>query len=63
VADRFIKIILVRSEHNISDRFTKNVMSGIYDAHTVDYMAGREANFKKEECSNVKVNEVIVGSK
>jgi hypothetical protein len=46
VEDGFIKIIFVRSEHNVSDRFTKNVTGDIYNAHTADYMAEQEAIFK-----------------
>jgi hypothetical protein len=46
VEDGFIKIIFVRSEHNVSDRFTKNVTGDIYDAHNADYMAEQEAIFK-----------------
>jgi hypothetical protein len=46
VEDGFIKIIFVRSEHHVSDGFTKNVTGDIYDAHTADYMAEREAIFK-----------------
>jgi hypothetical protein len=46
VEDGFIRIIIVRSEHNVSDGFTKNVTGDIYDAHTADYMAEREAIFK-----------------
>jgi hypothetical protein len=39
VEDGFIKIVFVRSEHHVSDAFTKNVTGDIYDAHTADYMA------------------------
>jgi hypothetical protein len=46
VEDGFIKIILGRSEHNVSDGFTDNVTGDIYDAHTADYMAKQEAIFK-----------------
>jgi hypothetical protein len=46
VEDGFIKIIFVRSEQNVADGFKKYVTGDIYDAHTVDYMAGREAIFK-----------------
>ena len=46
VEDGFVKVIFVRSEHNVSDRFTKNVTGDIYDAHAADYMAEREAIFK-----------------
>jgi hypothetical protein len=45
VEDGFIKIIFVRSEHIVSDGFTKNVTGDIYNAHTADYMAQREAIF------------------
>jgi hypothetical protein len=38
VEEGFVKIIFVRSEHNTSDGFTKNVTGDIYDAHVADYM-------------------------
>ncbi len=39
VEEGFVKIIFVRSEHNTSDGFTKNVTGDIlYDAHVTDYM-------------------------
>jgi hypothetical protein len=44
--DGLIKIIFVRSEHNVSDGFTKNVTGDIYDAHTADYMTERETIFE-----------------
>jgi hypothetical protein len=44
--DGFIKIFFVRSEHNISDGFTKDVTGDINNARTSDYMAEQEAIFK-----------------
>jgi hypothetical protein len=41
VEEGFVKIVFVRSEHNTSDGFTKNVTGDIYDAHVADYMAER----------------------
>jgi hypothetical protein len=43
VEEGFVKIIFVRSEHNISDGFTKNVTGDIYDAHVADYMIERSS--------------------
>jgi hypothetical protein len=41
VEEVFVKIVFVRSEHNTSDGFTKNMTGDIYDAHVADYMAER----------------------
>jgi hypothetical protein len=43
VEDGFIKIIFVKSEENLSDGFTKNITGTLYDAHTREFMAEREA--------------------
>jgi hypothetical protein len=43
VEEGFIKIILVRSECNFADGFTKNVNGAIYDARVTEFMAERSA--------------------
>jgi hypothetical protein len=35
----FVKIIFVRSEDNVSDPFTKNTPSSIYEKHTAEFVA------------------------
>jgi hypothetical protein len=48
VEEGFVKIIFVRSEHNTSDGFTKNVTGDIYDAHVADYMEEGEIVHHKQ---------------
>ena len=45
VADKFIKIIFVRTNDNVSDGFTKNVTGDIYDKHCKEFIAERERYF------------------
>ena len=42
VEEGFVKIIFVRSEDNISDPFTKNTPSSIYEKHTAEFVAQKE---------------------
>ncbi len=42
VEERFVKIIFVRSEENISDPFMKNTPSSIYEKHTAEFVAQKE---------------------
>ncbi len=42
VEEGFVKIIFVRSEENISDPFTKNTPSSIYEKHTAKFVAEKE---------------------
>jgi hypothetical protein len=46
VADKFIKIIFVRTDENVSDGFTKNVSGDIYDRHCKEFIAERDRNFQ-----------------
>ena len=43
VADKFIKIIFVRTEENVSDGFTKNVSGDIYERHCKEFIAERDS--------------------
>ena len=42
IEDGFIKILFVKTDDNISDPFTKNVSSAIYEAHTRSYVADKK---------------------
>ena len=42
VANKFIKIIFVRSEDNKSDILTKNVSSDVYQAHVDEYVVDKD---------------------
>jgi hypothetical protein len=46
VEDKFIKIIFVRTDDNVSDGFTKNVSGDIYDRHCKEFIAERERYFQ-----------------
>jgi hypothetical protein len=39
IEEGFVKIIFVRSEDNVSDPFTKNTPSSIYEKHTAEFVA------------------------
>ncbi len=41
VANKFIKIIFVRTVNNVSDGFTKNVTGDIYEKHCKEFIAER----------------------
>ena len=41
IEEGFIKIIFVKTTENISDTFTKNVSSTIYEAHTKNYITDK----------------------
>jgi hypothetical protein len=51
VADKFIKIIFVRTEENISDVFTKNVSGDIYEKHCKEFIADRDTYLKSDGSS------------
>ena len=42
IEDGFIKILFVKTDDNISDPFTKNVSSAIYEAHTQSYVTDKK---------------------
>ena len=41
IDEGFIKIVFVKSEENLSDAFTKNTSSEIYEKHTKSYLKER----------------------
>ena len=48
VEEGFVKIIFVRSEENISDPFTKNTPSSIYEKHTAEFVAQKEQMLNRD---------------
>ena len=42
IVNKFKKKIFVRSQHNLSDGFTKNVTQEVYNQHTPTYLQQRE---------------------
>jgi hypothetical protein len=53
VADKFIKIIFMRTEENVSDGFTKNVSGDIYEKHCKEFIANRDPYLKSDEGTSV----------
>ena len=49
IDDGFVKIIFVKTTENLSDWFTKNVSSLIYDDHKHAFIKERETQNKKED--------------
>jgi hypothetical protein len=42
VEDGFIHILFVRSEDNLADESTKNVIGALYDAHVLVYITEKD---------------------
>ena len=59
MADKFIKVIFVKSENNTSDIFTKNVQSDVLKKHDKEFVWKVEILSEQIHCSTGRVLENV----
>lgn len=57
IEEGFLKIVFVKTKDNLSDGFTKNVTSDVYDRHTPQNQIDKEEILKSTETETGRVSE------